>query len=101
MKGSRLRSSDSSLPVTFSRIVPALDAEIAPQELDDRQIRSRLAVGDRGALDDQAALHAVRVCEFVVEAGLPDAGFADDGDDLASPRLRMLDGLRELLHLGR
>ena len=59
-EGSSARSSDRSLPVTFSRILRAssrvLDLEVGLEQVDERQKRRRLPVGDGAALDDEPAV---------------------------------------------
>ena len=79
--------------------IAPLDLEIAPEELDERQKRRRLSIGDRDALDDQPALRAVGVGELPEEARLAYTGLADDGHDLAVPDAGTIQGLAELLHL--
>ena len=83
----------------LARVIARLDLEVGPQELDERQKRRRLPVGDGAALDDQPALDAVRVGELPEEPRLADAGLADDGHDLAVPGAGPLQGLAELLQL--
>ena len=57
--GLQARSSDSSLPVTFSRIfrvlVPPLDLEIHLEQVDNGQVGGRLAVGHRATFQDRAS----------------------------------------------
>ena len=36
----------------LARVVARLDLEVGPKELDERQKRRRLSIGDRDALDD-------------------------------------------------
>ena len=80
----------SSLPVTFSRISRwssrSLDLEVALEQVDHGQVAGGLAVGDRGALEDQPALGPMGVGELVDEARLAHARLAHDGDHLAVAR---------------
>ena len=64
-------------------VVAALDAEVGLEQVDDRQIGRRLAVGHRTAFQDQPALGSVGMGELVEQARLADTGLADHGDDLA------------------
>jgi hypothetical protein len=52
----------ANLPCLVSR----LDLKIDPEQLDDRQKRCRLAVGNGAAFDDQPALRAIGVGELPV-----------------------------------
>ena len=72
----------------LARVVALLDLEVGLEQVDDRQVAGRLAVGDRAGLEDEPALGAVGVGELPDEARLPDAGLADEGDDLAVARRR-------------
>ena len=74
--------------------------EVGPEEIDDRQIAGRLAVGHGTRLQDEPVLSAVGVGELVDEAGLPDAGFPHDGDELAVAIVREGQRPAELLDLG-
>ena len=49
--------------------------EVGPEEVDDRQVAGRLAVGHGARFQDEPVLRAVGVGELVDEAGLPHAGF--------------------------
>ena len=69
----------------LAEIVAVLDLEVALEQVDRRQIAGGLAVGDRGALEDQPSRQAVRLDELVDQPGLADAGLADDRHDLAVP----------------
>ena len=80
-------------------VVARLDLEVGAEQVDERQKRRRLPVGDGAALDDQPALRAMRVGELPEEARLADAGLADDGHDLAVPGAGPLQRLAELLEL--
>ena len=65
-----------------ARLVALLDLEIHPQQVDHRQVRRRLAVGDGRRLEDQPAVGEVRAAELPVQPRLADAGLADHGDEL-------------------
>src|SRR5262245_17248277 len=54
-------------------IVPVLDPEVGAQEVDDRQVTRRLAVGDGAGFEDQPVAEAMRAGELVEEPGLADA----------------------------
>src|SRR4029453_7824648 len=76
-----------------------LYSKIVLEELDDRKERARLSIRNRHALDNEAALDTVRPTKLVVQPGFSDAGLADHADDLAAAGLRMVERLRQLLHL--
>src|SRR6185369_6686691 len=81
-------------------VVPAFDPEVGPQQVDEWEIRRRLAVGHRGTRDDEAVLDAMRVGELVIQARFADAGLPNHRYDLATPGLRVAECLVQLLHLG-
>src|SRR5262249_26489910 len=56
------------LLANFSVVVAILNFEVVLEEIDDRQITCRLAIGDRGALKDQPIFKSMRVGKFVDEA---------------------------------
>src|SRR5207244_3917682 len=64
-------------------IVAGLDAAVALEQVDHRQIARRLAIGDRAALQYEPPLHAVRVAELPHEPALAHAGLADQRHELA------------------
>src|SRR5438132_1367398 len=66
----------------LAEVVPVLDLEVTLEEIDDRQVARRLAVRHRRALQNQPALHAMGVGEFVDEARLAHPGLADDRHQL-------------------
>ena len=70
------------------RVVAALDREVAAEQLDHGQVGGGLAVGDRGGLHDQPAVHAVGVGELPEEPRLAHARLPDHGDHLAVPQAR-------------
>ena len=73
-------------------VVTLLDMAIALEEVDDGEIRRRLAVRHRGAFEQQPALGAVGVAELIEQPRLAHAGLADHGHHLAVPSLRLLPG---------
>jgi hypothetical protein len=83
------------------RIVTGADLEVGAQQLDHGQVRGGHAIGDGGALDDEAVVRARRVDELPEEAGLADAGLADDADELAVAGVGPLEGVGEAVQLGR
>jgi hypothetical protein len=58
-------------------IVAVVDLEVRLHEIDERQVRRRLAVGHRAAFEDRARLARARARELVEQARLADAGLAD------------------------
>ena len=58
---------------------------VALEQIDDREIGGRLAVGHRSALQDQPVLGAVGVHHLVHQARLAHAGLPDARHDLAVP----------------
>jgi len=81
------------------RVVAALDLEVAAEQLDHGQVGGGLAVGDRGGLHDEPAVHAVGVGELPEEARLAHARLPDHGDHLAVAQARPVEGAAELLQL--
>jgi len=49
------------------RVVLGIDLEVAVEKLDDGKIRGSLAVGDRGAFENQPALQVERMGELLEE----------------------------------
>ena len=90
--------------MTFSRIVaavvPVLDLEVALEQVDDRQVAGRLAVGDGARLQDEPAVDAMGVRDLPDEPRLPDPRLPDEGDHLAVAGAGPLEGLAKLLQLG-
>ena len=84
----------------FARVVAAVDREVAAEQLDHGQIGGGLAVGDRGGLQDEPAVHAVGVGELPEEPRLAHARLPDHGDHLAVPQAGPVEGAAELLQLG-
>jgi len=70
------------LLANLAEVVPVLDLEVALEEVDHRPVARRLAVRDRGALESEPALEAMRVDELVEEARLAHASLAHDGRHL-------------------
>src|SRR5207244_4058957 len=66
---------------------------IAPEQVEHREVRCRLAVGHRGALEHPPALRMVRVDTLIDEAGLPYPGLTDHCDHLPVSGSSMLQGL--------
>jgi hypothetical protein len=84
----------------LAQVVPVLDLEVTLEEVDHWQVARCLAVGDRGAFEDQPALEPMRVGELIDEARLADAGLADDRRHLTMAAAGELLGTAELLQLG-
>src|SRR5262249_5498413 len=70
-------------------VVALLDMGIALEQVNHREIWRGLAIGHRGTLQHQPPLRAVGVDEFVDQARLADASFADQGHRLALPRFSL------------
>ena len=89
--------------MTFSRIFRGSSrlsiCEVAAEQLDHGQVGGGLAVGDRGGLHDQPAVHAVGVGELPEETRLAHARLPDHGDHLAVPQAGPVEGAAELLQL--
>src|SRR5262245_10806849 len=83
----------------FAELVPVLDLEVTLEEIDHRQVARRLSIGDRGALQNQPALRAVRMGELPEETRFADARLSDHGDHLAAALARPVEGISELLQL--
>ena len=81
------------------RVVAALDLEVAAEQLDHGQVGGGLAVGDRGGLHDQPAVHAMGVGELPEETRLAHARLPDHRDHLAVPLAGPVEGVAELLQL--
>ena len=90
--------------MTFSRYLAVglavVHVEVGLEEIDDRQVAGRLAVGHRARLQNEPVLGAVGVGELVDEAGLPHAGLPHNGDELAAPIVREGERPAHLLDLG-
>ena len=80
-------------------VVAGLDLEVRLQQVAHRQVGRGLAVGDRAGFQDEPAVGPVGMGQLPEEAGLTDAGLADDGHDLALAPRRHLRGPPQTLHL--
>src|SRR5262249_23018367 len=67
---------------------------------DDGQITRGLAIGHGARLEDEPVPSVMGMGKLVDESGLPDAGFADNGDDLAAAVAGERKGSTNLLDLG-
>ena len=86
-------------PYTDPRaLVACVDGEVKREQFDHRKVGDRLAVGRAARLEHRPSVLAPRLGEFPQEARLPDAGLADDRDNLATPRARQRRG--PLKHAG-
>jgi hypothetical protein len=83
----------------LSRVVAAVNLEVAAEQLDHGKIRGGLAVGDGGRLHHQPAVHAVRVKELPKETRLAHARLPDHRDHLAVPPAGPVEGAPKLLQL--
>jgi len=79
------------------RVIVVADAEVAAEEVDEGQVRRRLPEGDGERFQGETAGRAVQPFELQEQAGLADAGVADDAHDLAVPLLGQLQRLLELV----
>ena len=90
--------------MTFSRISRwvsrSLHLEVALEQIDDRQVAGRLAVGHGARLQDEPVLGPVGVGELVEQPRLAHPGLADDRHQLTAPGAGLLEGPAELLDLG-
>src|SRR2546430_4145986 len=66
-----------------SSVVTGLNPTIGLEQVDDGQVRGRLAIGDRVTREEEPARGAMGVRELPEEPGLAHAGLADDRHDLA------------------
>src|SRR4030095_3814446 len=81
-------------------LIPRLHMAVALEQVDDREVRCRLAIRYRGAFEDQPPWRVVRVDELIDQARFAHAGLADHGHHLAMPRTGPLQRLlqrRQLL----
>ena len=74
-------------------VVAVLDAGVALEEVDDREVGRGFAIRHRGALEHQPVLRAVGVHDLIHQPGLANPRFPDEGDHLAVPRPGLLQGL--------
>src|SRR6185436_21109666 len=84
----------------LAEVVPVLDLEVALEEIDHRQVARRLAIRDRGSLENEPALQAMRVGELVDQARLAHPRLADDRHHLTVTVTRELLSAAELRQLG-
>ena len=66
-----------------ARLIGVLDVDVALEQVHDREVGGRLAVGHRGTLQHPPALRVVGMDTLVHQAGLPHPGLAHDGHHLA------------------
>ena len=73
---------------------------VAPEEVQNRKVRRRLAIRHRGAFENQPARCVVGVDALVDEARLPHTRLADHGHYLPLAGARTLQGVAEGGQLG-
>src|SRR5262249_14754549 len=81
-----------------ARLIGILDMAVTLQQVDDRKIGCRLAVGYRGTLEYPPALGAWGMDTLVHQARLPHPGLADDRHHLPMADSRTLQGLAQGRH---
>ena len=79
-------------------VVGRLNPEVAFEQLDDWEIRSRLAMGHRIGFEQQAASHGA-LLELVEQSGLPQPRLAHHPDNLSVAGLRLRQRPLQLFHL--
>ena len=78
-----------------ARLVAVLHVAIAPEQVNDREVRGGFTVGHRHAFQHPPALGVMGVDEFVDQAGLPHPGLPDQRHDLALARSSPLERLAQ------
>jgi hypothetical protein len=64
------------------RRVARVQLEVGLEQVDDREVRGRLAVGGRAAFEDEPAMGQLRLGCLIAQAGFADARLSDEADDL-------------------
>ena len=82
-----------------TRVVPVLHLDIPLQQVNNREVRRRLAIGHRGALQHPPLPRAVGVHELIHQARLAHPGFADHADHLTVASLGLGQRLPQHLQL--
>ena len=71
-------------------VVPRLELKVGFEEVTDREIGGRLAIGDPVAFEQEPTLGPMGTEELVKEAGLPHPRLPDDRHELAVARTGLL-----------
>src|SRR5205807_8869461 len=85
----------------LAQVVAGLDLKIAAQQLDDQEIRRRLAIRGASSFDHKATFRAMRTRELPEQTRFADTGLAHDRDDLAVTVSGEVERLRESSNLTR
>src|SRR5262249_4558126 len=64
------------------RRVACVQLEVDLEQVDDREVRGRFAVSDRTAFEDEPAVRALCLAQFIAQAGFADARLPHEADDL-------------------
>ncbi len=81
-------------------VVAVLDLEVGLEQVDDREIRRRLSVRHRAALEHEPPARAMRPHELEEEPGFPDTGLAHHRGELAAAGAGLLERAVKVLDLG-
>jgi hypothetical protein len=63
-------------------LIARIQLEVDLKQVDDREVRGRLAVGNRAAFEDEPAVGALHLRQLIAQTGFADAGLPDEADDL-------------------
>ena len=79
-------------------VIPSIHVEVRPEQVDERQVRGRRAVGDQSGFQNEPALRAKGMRELPGEARFPDARLSDDRHNLTATGAGLIQRALELLN---
>src|SRR5262245_36852717 len=82
-----------------ARLIPIGDLEVGFEEVNHREIRGRLPIRDRKALQDKPPLSPVGMDELIEQSGFAHARLANDGHDLTVAAASSFKGTLQLFDL--
>src|SRR5215470_16944315 len=89
----------SDLLSNFTLIISIMDFEINLKKIDQRKIRSRLAVRDRARFDDQPSLRPMRMDELVEQSRLSQTRLSNYRNNLTMSAAGSVQGRAKLLDI--
>src|SRR5262249_28408318 len=73
--------------------------EVDLEQVEDREVRGRFAVGNWAAFEDQPAVGALCLSQLIAQTGFTDAWLPDEADDLPTPLFNVCEDLTQCCQL--